>query len=376
MNAIARTDRTILGQWWWNVDRWTLVALAMLIGLGVVLIVAGSPAVAERIGIPPFHFVKRHLMLLPAGIAIMLAVSLLPTRELRRLAGLIYLGALVLLLLTEMFAPEIKGARRWLSVGGFTLQASEVIKPALAVLSAWLFARYRQSGSPGHLLLNALLLGMALFFIARQPDIGTTVLITTVWLLQFFVAGMAIWLVAAGAGLAVAGLVGAYFTFPHVASRIDRFLDPASGDNYQIDIAIRAFRSGGLFGVGPGDGEMKHLLPDAHADFVFAVAGEELGLIVCLLILGLFAFIVLRGMARVFSEDNLFVLLATVGLLAIIALQAIVNMASAVHLIPTKGMPLPFLSYGGSALLALSITMGMVLALTRKGRAPEAETAP
>lgn len=375
MNAIARTDRTIIGQWWWTIDRLTLAAVAVLIGLGVVLIVAGSPAVAERIGIPPFHFVMRHLMLLPAGVAVMLAISLLPTRELRALAVLIYFGALVLLVLTELFAPEIKGARRWLSVGGFTLQASEVIKPPLAVLAAWLFARYRQTGSSHYLLLNTVMLGTALFLIARQPDIGTAALIAAVWLLQFFVAGMAIWLVAAGAALAVGGLVGAYLTLPHVASRIDRFLDPTSGDNYQIDIAIRAFRSGGLFGVGPGDGEMKHLLPDAHADFVFAVAGEELGLVVCLLILGLFTFIVLRGMARVFTEESLFVLLATVGLLAIVALQASVNMASAVHLIPTKGMPLPFLSYGGSALLALSITMGMILALTRKGRAPEPEAA-
>ncbi len=192
------------------------------------------------------------------------------------------------------------------------------------------------------------------------------VVVSVVWFTQFFLAGLRLYWVAVGLASGVAGLVGAYLTLPHVASRIDRFFDPASGDSYQVDRAMDAFMNGGLWGRGPGEGTVKEYLPDAHADFVFAVAGEELGLVVCLLIVALFAFIVLRGFSRLLQENNLFVVLAATGLLVQFGLQAVINMASSLHLMPTKGMTLPFLSYGGSSLLSLGLCMGMALALTRR----------
>jgi cell division protein FtsW len=198
-----------------------------------------------------------------------------------------------------------------------------------------------------------------------QPDLGMAFVVSAVWFTQFCMAGLSLAWAGLFALLGMVALIGAYLSFPHVASRVDRFLDPASGDSYQIDRALEAFMNGGLFGRGPGEGTVKQYIPDAHADFVFAVAGEEFGLIACLAILGLFAFVVLRGLTRLLQERNLFVLLAASGLLVQFGLQALINLASTVRLMPTKGMTLPFLSYGGSSLLALAIGMGMLLALTR-----------
>jgi cell division protein FtsW len=202
--------------------------------------------------------------------------------------------------------------------------------------------------------------------LVKQPDLGMAVVISAVWFAQFFLAGLRLYWVVVGLAGGVVGLIGAYMLLPHVTSRIDRFLDPASGDSYQVDRSIEAFMNGGMWGRGPGEGTVKEFLPDAHADFVFAVAGEELGLVACIIIVLLFAFIVLRGFSRVFQENNLFVVISATGLFVQFGLQAIINMASSLHLMPTKGMTLPFLSYGGSSLLALGLGMGMALALTRR----------
>src|SRR5579863_6300657 len=200
----------------------------------------------------------------------------------------------------------------------------------------------------------------------KQPDFGMAVVVAAVWFAQFVLAGLRLYWAAAGALAGLGGLAGAYVWLPHVTSRVNRFLDPAAGENYQVNRSLEAFANGGLWGRGPGEGLVKDHLPDAHADFVFAVAGEEFGLIVCLVIVGVFAFIVLRGFSRLLQEGNLFVLLAATGLLIQFGLQAVINMASTLHLIPTKGMTLPFLSYGGSSMLALALGMGMLLALTRR----------
>jgi len=202
--------------------------------------------------------------------------------------------------------------------------------------------------------------------LVKQPDLGMAVVVAVVWFAQFFMAGLRLYWVAIGTLAGLGGGVGAYFWLPHVTSRINRFLDPAAGDSYQVNRSIEAFANGGLWGRGPGEGTVKDVLPDAHADFVFAVAGEEFGLVVCVLIVAIFAFIVLRGFSRLLQEGNLFVLLSATGLLIQFGLQAVINMASSLHLIPTKGMTLPFLSYGGSSMLALALGMGMMLALTRR----------
>ncbi|SDG44820.1 FtsW/RodA/SpoVE family cell cycle protein [Roseospirillum parvum] len=364
--SFARTDTSVLGHWWWTVDRWLLAALALLIGIGILLNLAAGPPAAERIGADTFHFVRRQMVFLPAAVALMLSVSLLGPVAVRRLAVLGLLGGIVLLLATLIIGSPINGANRWLRIGGFSLQASEFVKPCLAVTAAWLFARGRlEEGFPGRALAGGVFAVVALLLLA-QPDVGMTMVVAAVWCAQFFLAGLPLALVFLLIVAGIATLVGAYFVFPHVASRIDRFLDPASGDSYQISRSMMAFQDGGLWGVGPGEGRIKGSLPDAHTDFIFAVAGEEFGLFLCLLMVGLFAFLVLRAIVRVWLSDNLFVLLAVGGLSVQFGLQALINMASSLHLMPTKGMTLPFVSYGGSSMLGLALGMGMVLALTRR----------
>ncbi|HYH36909.1 MAG TPA: putative peptidoglycan glycosyltransferase FtsW [Azospirillum sp.] len=371
MITFDRTDQSVFGRWWWTIDRVQLGALAVLMALGTVLITAASPPVAERIGIQDtFYFVERHLIMLAPAVAIMVGISLLSPKGVRRAALFMYVIALALVFATLVIGVEIKGAKRWIHVPGLSIQPSEFVKPAFAVVAAWLFSLSRTNpGFPGALVSIALY-GVTVAGLILQPDMGMTFVVSAVWFTQFFLAGLNIVLVMILAGVGVAGLVGAYFTLPHFASRIDRFLDPSTGDNYQVSRSMEAFANGGLLGTGPGQGTVKFSLPDSHADFIFAVAGEEMGLIFCLFIVFLFAFIVLRGFARVFNEHNYFALLAAAGLLIQFGLQAAINMGSSLHLMPTKGMTLPFISYGGSSLIALGFGMGMVLALTRKRFGP------
>jgi len=362
----ARIDQSPVARWWWTVDRSSFAALGLLIGFGVVLSLTASPAVAERIGYDGLHFVRRHLALLPLAIGLMFVVSLQPPRTIRRIAVIGFVIGLLLLSLTFVIGAEIKGARRWINLPGLSVQPSEFVKPTFAVVGAWLFSEQKlRPGFPGNLISIALFLIIASMLI-KQPDVGMAAVVAVVWFAQFYMAGLRLYWVVAGAFAGIAGLVGAYFYLPHVKVRIDHFLDPSVGDSYQVNRSIEAFANGGVWGRGPGEGQVKEVLPDAHADFVFAVAGEEFGLVVCLVVVGLFAFVVLRGFSRLSHEGSLFVLLAATGLLIQFGLQAAINMASSLHLIPTKGMTLPFLSYGGSSLLALGLGMGMMLALTRR----------
>jgi cell division protein FtsW len=304
--------------------------------------------------------------MLPLALGLMFAVSLQPPRTIRRIAVIGFGISLALLALTFVIGVEIKGARRWINFPGLSLQPSEFIKPTFAVVAAWLFAEQKlRPRFPGNLICIVLFL-IVVAMLIKQPDIGMAAVVAAVWFAQFFMAGMRLYWVAAGALAGLGGLVGAYMYLPHVRVRVDHFLDPSTGDSYQVNRSIEAFANGGLWGRGPGEGTVKDVLPDAHADFVFAVAGEEFGVVVCLIIVALFAFIVLRGFSRMSQEGSLFVLLAATGLLVQFGLQASINMASSLHLIPTKGMTLPFLSYGGSSMLALGLGMGMMLALTRR----------
>jgi len=363
---LARIDQSAVARWWWTVDRWSLGALALLLGFGSVMSMAASPAVAERLGYAPLHFAERHLVMVPLALAIILGVSLLPPRAVRRLAFIGFALALVGVAMTFAIGAEIKGARRWINLPGFSLQPSEFVKPTFTIVAAWLFAEQKERPRfPGNAISIALFLALVVMLF-KQPDLGMAVVVAVVWFAQFFMAGLRLYWAAAGTLVGLAGFVGAYVWLPHVASRINRFLDPAAGDSYQVNRSIEAFANGGLWGRGPGEGTVKDVLPDAHADFVFAVAGEEFGLVVCVIIVGVFAFIVLRGFSRLLQEGNLFVLLSATGLLIQFGLQAVINMASSLHLIPTKGMTLPFLSYGGSSMLALALGMGMMLALTRR----------
>jgi cell division protein FtsW len=366
MLSVARTDTSVIGRWWWTVDRWMLAALLLLVVVGALLTLAASPAVAERIGLGSFHFAERHILfLLPAG-GIAFAVSLLSLRGVRRLALIGFAVGYVLMLATLLVGPEVKGATRWLYIAGISVQPSEFVKPFFVVVAAWLFAEQRRHGDvPGDAIALALLV-LVLGCLVLQPDYGMTAVVATVWGAQIFVAGLSLVWIGALAALAAGGAGLAYLYVPHVTSRIDRFLSPEGADTYQVDTALRAFADGGLLGRGPGEGVVKRVIPDAHTDFIFAVAAEEYGVIVCLLIVALFAFIVLRGFSRLVRQDNLFVMLAAGGLLIQFGLQALINIGVNLNLLPTKGMTLPFISYGGSSLIALALAMGMVLALTRR----------
>lgn len=366
MSTFARTDTSLLSRWWWTIDRWTLAALISIALIGAVLILAASPPVAERIGLDPYYFARRQLTLLPIALALMLGTSLLSVRGVWRSAVACFIAAVALMVATLVAGEEIKGATRWLQIGGFSLQASEFVKPSLAVIAAGFFAgRHTEMGKPGFAIATGMLLVVAALLLL-QPDVGMTLVVASVWGVQFFLAGLPLVLVGLVLVIILASGVGAYFIFPHVQVRIDRFLDPAGGDNYQVARGLEAFRNGGLFGRGVGEGRVKEVLPDAHADFIFAVAGEEFGLLVCLAVVLLFAFVVVRGLVRAFGEDNLFVMLTVSGLVVQFGLQAIINMASTLHLMPPKGMTLPFISYGGSSMLALAYGMGVMLALTRE----------
>ncbi len=370
MLTLDRTNTSVIGQWWWTIDRWTLAAIMTLVFFGMLLILAASPAVAEQHHWSSFIFVKKHIMFLVPTLAILIGVSFLSIRDIKSLSIVILGCSFVGLLMTLMMGTEIKGATRWLEVGGISLQPSEFAKPCFAVLCAWFFSKQQdEPGFPG----NLCAIGLYVFFISLlllQPDLGMTVLVTAMWFSQFFLAGLPLfWILLAG-GCGILSLFGAYLFFPHVTRRVDHFLNPTPGDKfgdrYQINQSLEAFMNGGIFGQGPGEGTVKKYLPDAHADFIFAVAGEEFGILLCILLVGLFAFVLLRSFGRMLDETNLFIVLAVTGLIVQFGLQAIINMASTLSLMPTKGMTLPFISYGGSSLLAQALGMGFVLALTRK----------
>ncbi len=366
MAPFTRTDRSLLGQWWWTVDRWLLLSLFILIGSGLLLTIGASVAVAERLGLNSFHFAERQVVYLAITLCIMFAISLASPKSVRRIAVVMLPICLGLVLAAALVGPEIKGSQRWLPIASFTLQPSEFLKPAFVVVCAWMFSeQMREPSFPGRKIAIALYLAVAASLVL-QPDIGQTILITLVWLGQFFLAGLPmIWVLGCGV-VCVLGVIAAYVFLPHVTSRIDRFLDPSTGDTYQIDTALNAFRTGGLFGRGPGEGLVKRVLPDAHTDFIFAVAGEEFGVILCLGLLLVFAVIVVRGLINLVKEHDPFVFLATSGLLMQFGLQAYINIGVNLAVLPSKGMTLPFVSYGGSSMLAIGVTMGMILALCRQ----------
>lgn len=367
MTVFSRTDTSLLSNWWWTVDRWLLMTLAILIGLGIVMTFGASPAIAEKLGLESFHFVKRQLAFLCLAMITMFGVSLLSVIWVRRLGVLLFVVCLMLLALTMAIGPEAKGARRWLRIGSFTLQASEFLKPAFIVFSAWMFSEVHKTPGFKGWSISIISYLIVVVFLISQPDLGQTILISMVWAAQFFMAGLPMIWVLGFAGLGMLGIFFAYMFLPHVTSRIDRFLVPESGDTYQVDTAMNAFRSGGLFGRGPGEGAVKKILPDAHTDFIFAVTGEEFGVILCLLLILLFAVIVVRSLINLLKETDLFVFLAVSGLIIQFGLQAFINLGVNLALLPSKGMTLPFISYGGSSMLSIAIAMGMVLALTRRG---------
>lgn len=362
----SRTDQSIFGRWWWTVDRVMLAAFIILMVCGVILVATASPPVAERIGAGQYHFIKRHLVVLVPAFALMIGVSLLDARAVWRVASIAFAGGMLAMVAVLFFGIEVKGAQRWLPLPGFSLQPSEIVKPALAVAVAWMLAKQKENPAfPGNKIAGGLF-ALTAALLLLQPDFGMTALVTCMFGAQILLAGLPWRLVGMLGSVASACGVAAYFIFDHVKSRIDRFINPDAGDTYQVDQALLALREGGLFGAGPGQGTVKLHIPDAHADFIFAVAGEEMGLLFAGFLVLLFAFIVRRGFNRIMDSDDMFVVLACGGLLVMFGLQALIHIGANVHMIPAKGMTLPFISYGGSSLLSVSFAAGVILALTRR----------
>jgi cell division protein FtsW len=363
---VSRAQRTPFGEWWWTVDQLTLAAVGALLLIGVVLSLAASPPVAGRLGLDPFYFVDRQIVFLFPTVAVMLGVSFLNPRQIRHLSLFVFVVSLLMVAATPHFGAEIKGARRWLVIAGMNIQPSEFLKPSFVIIISWLFA---ESARRPEMPANAIALSLLVVVVAllvMQPDFGQTMLVLLVWGALFFMAGMRVVWVFGLAMSAAVGLTTAYYTVPHVARRIQRFLDPSSGDTFNIDIATESFMRGGWFGRGPGEGTVKRILPESHTDFVYSVAAEEFGVALCLVIAALFAFIVIRALLRALRNDDAFTRFAASGLAMLIGLQSAINMSVNLRLIPAKGMTLPFISYGGSSMLAIALTMGMLLALTRE----------
>lgn len=368
--GLSRTDRSLLGQWWWTVDRLTLGAISFLMFLGLLMSFAASPAVANTLNLNSFYFVIRHTAYLIPSVFCLISISLMNPRQIRRFALFLLIFSLAMVLLTLFAGSEIKGARRWISLAGFSLQPTEFLKPAFVVMSAWMLSEKRIYPEFPGALIGFFVYGVALSLVLMQPDLGMAVLISLIWFSQLFIAGLSmVWVFIAGI-LGTVGLGLAYLFLPHVTRRIDQFLGGDGGDKfgdkYQITQSLDAFMNGGFLGQGPGEGMVKRYIPDAHADFVFAVAAEEFGAIFCLILIVVFLFIVVRSLTRALHQDNLFAILGVAGLVIQLGMQALINMSSTLNLIPTKGMTLPFLSYGGSSMIALATSMGMVLALTRR----------
>ncbi|MDY6923696.1 MAG: putative lipid II flippase FtsW [Pseudomonadota bacterium] len=366
--AFSRNDQSPIAKWFWTVDRGLLAAALTLMALGVALSFASSPAAigADQSISDPFHYSWRMLVWGSMGLVLMLGASLLSPRGVRRIAVLALLGAIVTMMALPFIGDEVKGAARWINLGPFSLQPSEFAKPGLIVFAAWMFAEAQKGqGVPGVSIAFAfwaLTVGLLLI----QPDIGQTLLVTTTFMAVFFMAGVPLKWVAVIAAAGMAGLVSLYFTFGHMRDRLSRFLSPESTDTHQIDRASEAIRAGGLVGRGVGEGVMKRHVPDLHTDFIYSVGAEEFGLILSLMMIGLYAFIVVRGMRRAMKLNDPYEQTAAAGLFMLIGLQACINIAVNLNLIPTKGMTLPFISYGGSSMLAMGLTMGLALALTRR----------
>jgi cell division protein FtsW len=366
-HAFPRTDRSRVGQWWWTVDHWLLGATALLILIGVYLSFGASPAAAARHGLgDPFYYAIRQCMFSGLGAGVMLAVSMMSPKGIRRTAFFVFAGAIVLMLAIPFIGHASNGAKRWIAFGGMTLQPSEFMKPALIVLCGWMFAEGQKGeGVPGVFIAFALY-ALSVGLLLMQPDVGQTILITVAFGAAFFMAGVPLRWIFGLAGLALAGAIGIYFTFDHVASRVHRFLAADDGVTHQTDKAAEAIAHGGLFGVGPGEGVLKKHVPEIQTDFAYSAAAEEYGLVFSLILLGLFTIVVVRGLYKAMRLNDVMEQVAAGALFVLVGQQAFINVAVNLNMMPTKGMTLPFISYGGSSMLAMGLTMGMALALTRR----------
>ncbi|WP_375359365.1 putative lipid II flippase FtsW [Candidatus Tisiphia endosymbiont of Neophilaenus lineatus] len=352
-------------KWWWrSIDQQMIIALVILFVFSIMLVTTSGSAVANRIGLNEYYFASRQLFYLASALLLIIFFSFFSRKWLKRFSILGFIGSILLLILVRFYGYEVKGATRWINILGLSVQPSEFVKPFFAVVAGWILSLKFEDEFPSFSICISLYSIVALLLII-QPDFGMLVMVTAVFGIQIFIAGMPIFWIILAAFMLVFGVTAAYFWLPHVTKRINSFLDPDSSSNYQVGKSIRAFEHGGLYGRGPGEGAVKQVLPDSHTDFIFAVAGEEFGAIICLIIVGIFAFIVIRSLLKLINEEDKFIQLAASGIISQIGLQAIINIGVTLNLLPTKGMTLPFISYGGSSTLAIAIATGMLLGFTK-----------
>jgi len=363
---LSRAERSLLSDWWFSIDHRLLSAVLLLMLLGMVMSFGAGPAAADRLALPDFYFVERHALFLLGAFALLLTVSMLGPRGVRRLALILCVCGLALMVVALLQGVERNGAIRWANIAGFTLQPSEIVKPGFVVLSAWLLCEGAQRRDiPATEMAVALLLAFV-GLLALQPDIGQIALVALVWAGMFMAAGYPLRWMFAIAAAGFAGIVAIYWSIPHAAERINAFMGWGGAVSDQTAIALSAFIEGGWFGRGPGEGVLKTRLPDAHNDYVFAVIAEELGILACLLLVGIYAFVTLRAGAAALKQPSPFARVAISGLAMLFGFQALINMAVNVQLLPAKGMTLPFISYGGSSLISMAAAMAMVIALSRR----------
>lgn len=358
----------VITRWWRSVDQHLIISLALLFAFSIILAATASPAVANRIGLVDNYFAMRQVVYLSIGGILVISCSMLDKKWIKRFAILGFLFSLLMLVLVKFVGYEVKGATRWISIAGFSYQPSEFMKPFFAIMVGWILSlKYQDPSleSQVNITLISIYSAIALLLIL-QPDFGTLVLMTSVFILQLFVSGLPmIWLFMAFI-IGIFGISASYFMLPHVAARINKFLDPAAGENYQVTRSIMAFEHGGIYGVGPGEGVIKQNLPDSHTDFIFAVSGEEFGAIISIVIIMIFAYIVLRTIMKLMDEYDKFIQFASLGIIAQFGLQAAINIGVTLNLLPTKGMTLPFISCGGSSTLSTSLAIGMLMGLTKR----------
>ncbi|CUH61139.1 cell division protein FtsW [Thalassobacter stenotrophicus] len=364
--VIVQPGEAILSRWWRTVDRVTLTCIFILFAIGLLLGFAASPPLAERNGLMPFHYVLRQGVFGMMALSVMLVVSMLSPTQLRRLGVLGFFAAFLAVAMLPVFGTDFgKGATRWFSLGFVSVQPSEFLKPVFVILCAWLMAASQELNGPPGKTFSFIVAVCTVGFLATQPDFGQSALIIAAWSTLYFVAGAPMILLTGCIGLVVAGGVVAYSSSEHFARRIDGFLNPEVDPTTQMGFATNAIREGGFFGAGVNEGQVKWSLPDAHTDFIIAVAAEEYGLILVWIIIGLFALITVRSLFRLMRERDPFIRLAGTGLITLFGLQAFINLGVAVRVLPAKGMTLPFVSYGGSSLIAMGILVGMLLCFTR-----------
>lgn len=362
----TRPGEPILPRWWRTVDSWSMTCVFALFIIGLLLGLAASPPLAEKNGLDPFHYVSRQAFFGTVALVVMVITSMMSTHLVRRLATLGFLAAFIALALLPVFGTDFgKGATRWYSLGFASLQPSEFLKPVFIVTSAWLIAASQEINGPSGKTISFALTIIVVGFLAMQPDFGQACLVLFGWGVVYFVAGAPIFLLMAMAVIVVMAGLMAYNMSEHFARRIDGFLSTEVDPNTQLGYATNAIREGGFFGVGVGEGSVKWSLPDAHTDFIIAVAAEEYGLVMVLTVIGLYAVLTIRSLYRLTKERDPFIRLAGTGLIAMFAMQAMINIGVAVRLLPAKGMTLPFVSNGGSSLIAGGIALGMLLAFTR-----------